>query len=75
VNSELCASLSTSQFSFPFVKVYSDVEVISSEPRKVEPHQVFAKSSELGGVDGFDQDEACSECDNGCEISLRLLAS
>ena len=26
-------------------------------------------------MDGFDQDEACCECDNGCEISLRLLAS
>ena len=35
----------------------------------------FEIAGVLGGVDGFDQDEACCECDNGCEISLRLLAS
>jgi hypothetical protein len=26
----------------------------------------------LGGVDGFDQDEACCECDNGCEIGCEI---
>jgi hypothetical protein len=26
-------------------------------------------------VDGFDQEEACCECDNGREVSRRLLAS
>lgn len=31
--------------------------------------------NELGGVDGFDQDEACCEGDDGCEVSLRLLAA
>jgi S1-C subfamily serine protease len=30
---------------------------------------------ELGGVDGFDQDEAGSECDEGCEVSSGLLAA
>ena len=29
----------------------------------------------LGSVDGFDQDEACGDCDDGCEILLGLLAS
>ena len=37
--------------------------------------QALLHERSLGGVDGFDQDEACCECDNGCEISLRLLAS
>ena len=29
----------------------------------------------LGRVDGFDQDEAASKCDEGCEILLGLLAA
>jgi class 3 adenylate cyclase len=29
----------------------------------------------LGGVDGFDQDEACCQGDEGGEVPLRLLAA
>ncbi len=29
----------------------------------------------LGGVDGFDQDESGCKSDDGCEVSLRLLAA
>lgn len=29
----------------------------------------------LGRVDGFDQDETCCECNDGCEVPLRLLAA
>ena len=29
----------------------------------------------LGRVDGFDQDEACGECDEGCEVALCFLAA
>lgn len=30
---------------------------------------------DLGGVDGFEQDEASGESDDGCEISLCLFAA
>lgn len=35
----------------------------------------LSASEALGSVDGFDQDEACGDCDDGCEILLGLLAS
>jgi N-acetylmuramoyl-L-alanine amidase len=35
----------------------------------------YCKFATLGGVDGFDQDEAGSECDEGCEVSSGLLAA
>ena len=40
----------------------------------VDGEEAFAEML-LGGVDGFDQDETCRECDDGCEVPLRLFAS
>ncbi|MGV4935259.1 (Na+)-NQR maturation NqrM [Serratia nematodiphila] len=31
-------------------------------------------SGSLGGVDGFYQDKACGDCDDGCEVQFCLLA-
>ncbi|CAH1656132.1 hypothetical protein BOSEA31B_11348 [Hyphomicrobiales bacterium] len=39
----------------------------------VDTVAVYGK--DLGGVDGFDQDEGCCDGDYGCEVSLGLLAS
>ena len=36
---------------------------------------LYNYTSNLGGVDGFYQDECCGESDNGCEISLGLFAA
>ena len=41
----------------------------------VPQEDIVARYRTLGSVDGFDQDEACGDCDDGCEILLGLLAS
>ncbi|WP_343229123.1 Lrp/AsnC family transcriptional regulator [Rhizobium lemnae] len=41
----------------------------------LSPSACSRRLARLGSVDGFDQDEACGDCDDGCEILFGLLAS
>ena len=40
-----------------------------------QPPGEYDMQDVLGRVDGFDQDEACGDCDDGGEILFGLLAS
>src|SRR3954454_15778186 len=52
-----------------------------SSPRPVSGHRAWSSGAQkaavhrLGRVDGFDDDEAQSECDEGPEVLVRFLAA
>src|SRR3954453_13013168 len=45
------------------------------EGQNARHHNQFKIEQALGRVDGFDDDEAKSECDEGCKVLVRFLAA
>src|SRR5215216_3921059 len=45
------------------------------EEQNARNHNRFKREQALGRVDGFDDDEAESECDEGSEVLVRFLAT